>query len=326
MTRFDDRKARTRERRQALFRLHTYRVAWSVACLLLLLTFGGMWVYAQSLESKATALQAELHIAQQHRPAASTTCKVDSSWLPNTTRTMVVNGRSYLVHTPQAFDPQTYYPLLIFYPGKGASALTAELTFHLNTLPGIIAYPYPTPGTDGALAWQGAPYSSRSNDVMFTAKILDELQAALCVDKTRIYAVGFSNGGAFASLLSCTLPDRFAAYAVISGAMYAPSGQCKPPKPTPLLNIHGDNDPVVPYGGSSIRRLPSIDTWVDTRAEFNGCTAPTTAGSDFGQAITTWNDCKNGATVQNIRVVGGGHRWGMVSNEYLWQFLSRFSL
>lgn len=300
--------------------MHHY--AWGVVCFLLLLSMGGLWVHAQSLDNKVHSLQKEL--ADTKHPVA-TTCKLNGSWTAATTRVLSVSNRQFGVHLPKDFSDQHYYPVVMLYPGKGASPQVAEVAFGTNSFPAIVVYPYPTISTDGVYAWQGAPYSSKANDVQFTADILDKLQSELCVDRTKIYAVGMSNGGGFASLLSCKLSDRFAAYAVVAGAMYAPAGQCKPPRPTPLINVHGDNDTIVPYGGSLTRHLPNIDSWVATRADYNGCKAPTTI-NDVQTVVTTWHQCDKNATVQNVRIVGGGHGWGGITNDALWQFLSQFSL
>ena len=304
-------------------RAYMHHLAWGVVCVLLLLSIGGLWVHAQSLENQNTALEKQVTSLQSR---GETTCVVDSSWKANDDRTLTALGRQYLVHTPAVFRTDTYYPLVMFYPGKGNTAEVGKRVYGLDTLPAILVYPSPTPSTDGSLAWEGAPYSSHADDVAFTSAILDKLQAELCVDKKKTYAVGMSNGGGFASLLSCRLADRFAAFAVASGAMYAPSGECTPATPRPLINIHGDNDGIVPYEGSFVRHLPHIDSWVATRAHKNGCKGSSTTSPALNQIVTVWTNCTNGATVENIRMVGGGHAWGQVPNDTLWQFLSRYSL
>lgn len=316
--------AKTAETKKESYRTYMHHLAWSVVCGLLLMCIGALLIHAQILDSRAASLEQQLIAAK--RPAPST-CRVDDKWQPNTTTVQTVGGRQFLVHTPVLFASNQYYPMTFVYPGKGGSAADAEVAYGLDSLPSIVVYPYPTVGKDGYLAWQGAPYSSGSDDVSFTSAIIDELQSELCIDRTKIYAIGMSNGGGFVSLLSCKLPEKFAAYAVVAGAMYSPGGQCKPPQPTPMLSIHGDKDPSVPYNGSPLRNLPAIDSWSAQRAAMNGCKSPiTAAGNNINTVTTVWNDCKNNATVQNIRVKGGGHVWGDVTNDAIWQFLSRYSL
>lgn len=302
----------------------TQHVAWVVVCLLLLGSLLGIWIHAQGLENQVVSLKKQLAVVEQSRPS---TCKVVGAWSGNATAIMSIGQRKFGVHVPQHFQPDRYYPLILFYPGKGATAEGGEAAFGLNNTPAIIAYPHPTIGTDGYTAWQGAPYSSKANDVQFTAAILDQLQTKLCIDRTKVYAIGVSNGGGFTALLGCKLPDRFAAVATIAGAMYAPDGGCRPPRPVPLISVHGDNDPIVPYRGSLTRHLPDIDTWTRDRALANGCTKKSATAIGFDITLTQWSQCRNGADVQNVRVIGGGHgAWNKEINNIVWKFLSRFSL
>lgn len=300
-----------------------HHVAWGIVCLLLLATTLGLWSHAQSLEAKSASLEQQLLAAK--RPAPST-CRVTGDWAADTTTTQSIGTRNYRVHMPASFVSHEYYPLVLFYPGKGASAEAAQSAYKLDALPAVVVYPYPTMSKDGFLAWEGAPYSSDSDDIGFTRSILDKVQSELCIDRTKIYAVGLSNGGGFASLLSCKLPDRFAAYAIVAGAMYSPGGQCTTPKPAPLISIHGDQDPIVPYDGSPLRKLPPIDSWSAQRATMNQCQKPTTATVGLNTVVTIWDKCKDNATIQNVRIQGGGHTWGDTTNDTIWRFLSRFSL
>lgn len=306
-----------------------HHIAWAVVCVLLLVLLERVWSYAHTLESNNKTLSQQL-VVKKTVNVSPVTCKAVDQWTPNTTKQLsvtTVNGpRDFLVHVPKDFVGDRYYPLVLFYPGKSATAQGAEQAYGLDDWPAIIVYPYPTVGLDGHTAWAGAPYSSSADDVGFTAAILDKLFADMCIDKTHIYATGFSNGGGFASLLSCKLPQRFAAFAVVSGALYLPAGDCKPPRPAPIISIHGDSDPIVPYNGSVVRGLPSVENWTYMRASMENCHHPTTTRPDAVKIVTTWNDCQGGAVVQNVHVQGGGHQWGLLTNDELWQFLKQFSL
>lgn len=304
-------------------RQHMHHFAWGIICVALGAVLIGMWSQLQVYNRQNADLMRQLALANDVRPS---TCLVTDNWKADETRVLSVMGRDLLVHVPADFTSLKYYPLLLFYPGKGATANGAQQTYSLDKLPAITVYPYPTIGKDGYTAWQGAPYSSGADDVAFTAAILDRLQAELCVDKTRVYAAGLSNGGGFVSLLSCELSDRIAAFVITSAALYAPHGQCKPPRPTPLITIHGDQDQMVPYNGSLSRTLPSIDAWSAYRASLNGCEQPTVTRPQFALVVTTWTGCNDGAEVQNMRIEGGGHGWGWIKNDHVWQYLNRFSL
>lgn len=303
-----------------------HHVVWGILCTLLLLVMSSLWVHTRSLENENKTLRSQLAYAKM----PPTTCRATNTWQPGATKRLSLaqpNGvRNFLVHLPESFNDHQYFPLIMFYPGKGASAESAEINYGMDNLPAIVVYPYPTAGIDGAFAWQGAPYSSQADDVSFTAAVLDKLQAQMCIDKTHIYAVGMSNGGGLVSLLSCKLPGRFAAYAIVAGAMYYPYSKCAPSQPSPMISIHGDNDSIVPYEGAQWRNLPPIYDWTAKRASIEKCGKPSTTRSSATIITTTWNHCRSNGMVQNVRVVGGEHGWGTVPNNTLWQFLSRFSL
>jgi len=317
------------KRRQNLHRSHIaymHHVAWGIVCVLLLAVVLGLLTHAQTLDHTNADLRQQLIAAK----TPSTTCKVTGDWQANATKKLAISApsgsREYYVHTPKDFTLTKYLPLLMFYPGRGASAQAAEAAYALDKLPAIVVYPTPTMGAEGMLAWQGAPYSSGADDVGFTRAILDKTIADLCIDRTKVYAAGMSNGGGFTSLLSCKLSDRFAAYAIVSGALYYPNGQCAPPRPAPLISIHGDQDSIVPYNGSIFRKLPPVDDWIAMRAAMNGCNRqPVTTYITTNAISTAWTQCKQRASVENIRIEGGIHAWGQLPNEQLWQFLSRFS-
>lgn len=303
-----------------------HHIAWGILCILLIVITTTLWTSIQSLQRTNTDLRRQLAVAK----VPQTTCKIQGEWKAGSTKRQSAatstGDRNYLVHLPNGFTDDAYYPVLLFYPGKGASAEAGEMAYGLDALPAIVVYPYPTIGTDGANSWQGAPYSSGADDIAFTSNILDQLETDLCIDRTKVYAAGLSNGGGFASLLSCRLSDRIAAYAVVSGAMYYPSGECKPPRSVPLITIHGEADPIVPINGSIARKLPPIYNWTAMRAELSKCTKSQVAYPNTTTTTTTWSDCDGDVAVQNVHIRGGGHTWGQVSNDYLWQFLSRFSL
>lgn len=91
----------------------------------------------------------------------------------------------------------------------------------------------------------------QDDDVAFVADLLDELERDLCIDRSRIYATGGSNGGMFTWELGMdrrTAP-RLRAIAPIIGLPHA--GDLRPPgrpRGLPVLLVTGREDPVVPPG------------------------------------------------------------------------------
>lgn len=296
---------------------------------------------------KNSQLQHQLRVASSQikdlqQAKSQSHCEARNTWTPQSTRrfTLPIDDleRSFNVHLPPKFDSHRYYPLIVVYGGKGETAEQVEQLSGLNDTPAIIVYPQAVVGVDGSYAWQGAPYSSKADDIAFTSAVLDKLEGQLCISRNAIYAAGWSNGGGMSWLLSCSAPQRFAAFAAIAGAFYYPETDCHPSVSRSFINIHGTNDRSVPYYGSTSRRLPNIDTWLTRRANQNNCTSQTI--KKYSQYhVTQWGTCRDGAVYRNIEIVNGVHSWPAVldipfnqltlqqpTHELLWQFFAQQEL
>lgn len=86
------------------------------------------------------------------------------------------------------------------------------------------------------------------DDVKYLMSIVDDVAARHPVDRTRVYAVGLSNGGAMALRLACE--NRVAA--VVSFAAPWSDDACTPKTPVPVRHLHGTADRIVPYEGGAI--------------------------------------------------------------------------
>ncbi|MEV1023703.1 PHB depolymerase family esterase [Streptomyces sp. NPDC050264] len=223
-------------------------------------------------------------------------------------------ARTYQLHLPDGYDPARSWPLIVAYHGRGNTGAGTEAFSRLSTLPAVVAYPNGVIGTgDGdRQAWQGAPYAAAGvDDVAFTGDLLDSLESRLCVDTSRVYATGKSNGAGFTGLLACRMADRFAAVAPVAGAFYPGTGEnCDPARPVPVIDFHGTGDATIPYQGDADRGLPAIPDWVAGWAERDHC-ATRLPDEVTGPDITTrrWTGCAGGAEVTHVAVTDGGHTW-----------------
>ena len=291
------------------------------------------YAYIQQSSSVARLKSQVSSLKTQVSRKADTTlaCRVSGGWKAGqfSRYSVQVEGmeRSSILHLPKDFVRGQYYPVVFFYVGKGGDAMQGAYKYNVNDLPAIVVYGEPLVGRDGVTAWDGAPYESSADDIAYTNALIGRLKQDLCINQSRIYAVGMSNGGGFAAYMSCKAPGQFAAIAIISGAMYPPEDDCNPQQQVPILNVHGTADTVIPYGGWEARKLPPIDNWMDMRAKYAGCEAkPYTREPTQNFTETVWNKCHKGVEIQNIRVNGGVHAWGNVSNDVIWRFLWQFSL
>jgi poly(3-hydroxybutyrate) depolymerase len=217
--------------------------------------------------------------------------------------------RTYRLHVPDNYKPSKQYPLILVFHGRGKTGAQTEAFSDLSKLDAVVAYPNGVIGDENKQAWQGAPYAAKGvDDVKFTADLLDQLEAAYCVDTRTVYATGKSNGAGFTGILACRMADRFAAIAPVSGAFYIEGTRCAPSRPIPVLDIHGTGDTTIPYGGDGSRDLPRVETWVRDWSVRDHC-SPDTRVSQLGDdvLITKYKGCE--ADVVHVAVTDGGHSW-----------------
>ncbi|GAP85252.1 putative carbohydrate esterase family 1 protein [Rosellinia necatrix] len=228
--------------------------------------------------------------------------------------------RSYSVHLPSGYDKSKPYPVVLGFHGSGSIGLFFEVDTKMSesrfSANKIMVYPN---GVGGA--WAGASYSELpiDEDLQFVTDLLAELRGEYCVDDSRIYATGISNGGGFVNVIACsTIGSEFAAFAPASGAYYTDNsgvdGGCSPARsPLPVLEIHGRSDASVSYDGGEGEGgiLPAIPAWLGWWAERNACTSSKVEDS-FGGDVhhTTWT-CADGAegVLQHWAIDDMGHCW-----------------
>ncbi|MEM7801128.1 MAG: PHB depolymerase family esterase [Chloroflexota bacterium] len=259
--------------------------------------------------------------------------------------------REYILYLPEGYTGQEEQKLPLLLNFHGFTGTSESQLSYADFRPiadrenFILVYPQGTL-LGGDTHWNVGGWTRRSqtDDIGFTAALLDQLQADYAVDPTRIYSTGHSNGGYMSFQLACQLGDQIAAVASVSGSMTPEiMRDCEPTGPTSILQIHATADPTVPYSGTSWSE--SIDQvlayWVlvnfadPSPAVETLLRHPETTASSSVEHIRH-ADGKNGTVVEHIRVIDGGHEWlgtpdlsGQVNldydtNEEIWAFLSRF--
>ena len=145
--------------------------------------------------------------------------------------------------------------------------------------------------------------------------LIDMLEESYNIDTSRIYANGFSNGGAMTFALSCRLADRVVAVATVAASQDQQKFEwCGDAPPVPMLAFHGTADPLVPYDGGSVwaspRPFPSVLTWASDWARRNRC-GPSPVESTVASDVTRleYSGCADDASVVLYTVEGGGHSW-----------------
>ncbi len=236
---------------------------------------------------------------------------------PGTTTISVTSGgqkRTARLVIPPGYDATKYVPLLLLYHGYLEDAARIEASTGMTPIAGkhgmIVVYPQGVNNSFNAgPKCCGTASATQIDDVQFTKDLLDKLESKLCIDKKRVYAAGFSNGGMVASRLGCELGSRIAAIAPVSGPIAVTS--CKPSRPIPVMEFHGTSDVVVWYNGGSASGAMSVPDAIKLWKTNNGCSdaTPKTIFQNGDTTCTAYQSCKAGADVVLCTISGGGHQW-----------------
>ena len=268
-------------------------------------------------------------------------------------RSIVHEGiqRDYILYIPAIYDASEDVPLVLNFHGYGTNAnqqmFYGDFRDIADTEGFILVHPQGT-SLNGSQYWNvGSPGSSGIpvDDVGFIEALIDELANSYTINLDRVYATGMSNVGFMSFLLACQLSEKIAAIASVTGSMtFDTYDNCNAQHPTPILQIHGTSDNIVPYNGNT--GSLSIDDVISYWVNYNNCdtnptitTFPDLDPSD-GSIVEhiVYTDGDNASTTELMKVIGGGHTWpGSVfilpginqdinASMEIWQFFSRFDI
>ncbi len=259
-------------------------------------------------------------------------------------------SREYILYVPANYTGSLPVPLILNFHGYGQSAdyqmLYGDFRSIADSSGFLVVHPQ---GTlfQGTTHWNvgGWIIGSPIDDVGFTEALIDSLSSEFNIDSTMVYSTGFSNGGYMSFLLACQLSDRIAAIASVSGSMTPETlSNSNPQHPTPIIQMHGTSDYVVPYGGISWSE--PIDDVIQYWVEYNNCNIiPTITelpdidpydGSTV--ELIVYDEGDNGVSVEHYKVIGGAHTWpgnasggagtnhDINASEEIWNFFSRYDI
>jgi polyhydroxybutyrate depolymerase len=240
--------------------------------------------------------------------------------------------RWYLLTTPPAHPGAGPLPLVVDVHGLGEGASleadTTQFSPKAQASGFIAAFPE---GTGSPVGWDIDPATTAhpNHDLDFMNAMLDALETTYCVDESRIYSTGLSDGALFTSLLACTMANRFAAFAPVAGVVV--DKPCTPGRRVSIVAFHGTADPILYFNGGvgtavlnnalSGETVPTtplpparlngkgypanVKTW----AAKDGCDTRSTDKKVSPHVILRTYRCPPGTAVEFYIVLGGGHAW-----------------
>lgn len=288
--------------------------------------------YQANQPNPSTAAAAPAH-SQQSQPRGKSYHFVDS---------VMVDGlqRQFQVHVPPGYDRSRPMPVVLIFHG-----------LHMNStmMMGMTGF-NPVADHNNFIAvygdgvnnrWSDGRTSSGVDDIAYVTSLLEKLAKEVNIDRRRIYACGISNGGFFAQVLACNLPDKIAAAGVVASTMMdRTQGMMQGSKAVPIVFFLGTDDPLLPWGDGrtkdigklgealGLSSLGSIDNGL---ARYGGLmTVPETIGFWTGHNNCSGSpqtrqeadrDPRDGTTIRResygsssnqvvlYTIEGGGHTW-----------------
>lgn len=256
--------------------------------------------------------------------------------------------RNYRVYIPATYTGTTARPLVFDLHGytSNASAEQAYSNFApiADTANVIFVYPNGTVDGSGQPYWN-AGFGTAIDDIGFISNLIDTLSTQYNIDLDMVYSCGMSNGGYMSHTLACELNNKIAAIASVTGSMTTYQNSiCTPVRPVPVMQISGNADGTVAYGGGA--GSMGIDALVSYWVTNNACN-PTPIFTNVPNISTSdgctaehylYNGGTNGTTCEKYKIIGGGHTWpgspfiiGVTNQDFnasekIWLFFRKYKL
>lgn len=279
-------------------------------------------------------------------------------------RTLTSSGveRWYLLTVPTAAGGSEPLPLLLDFHGLSEGADAHSKMTGFDQLAQREGFVLATPnGTKEPVQWSVGVKDNA--DVTFTDDLIDQLGRDLCLDLSRVYSTGLSNGAMFSSVLACQPARRVAAIAPVAGLLFP--DDCHPSGKVPVLTVHGTADPILYFNGgvgnltgllageADATRMSVPPANIDGAgypenvqkwAAHNGCDPRPADTRPVPQVLLRTYECPTDAAVEFYVIEGGGHAWpgselsraiasvigatnmDLHASEVIWEFLSRFRM
>jgi polyhydroxybutyrate depolymerase len=230
--------------------------------------------------------------------------------------------RQYRLAVPSEPTGKRPLPLILNFHGAPSNDVAQAAVSQLEEKGPARGFVVVTPNAGDPPQWNVPPgptspqrFEPSDANLAFTNALVKNTTARLCIDMSRVYATGLSNGAFMTASLGCKFSPRLAAIAPVAGVNG--TEPCPHGKPMSVIAFHGTADANVAYGGGpgALRGrpavdLPSVEAAVQAWAQRAKCRATPTH-----QAIGTevqriaYRGCERANAVVLYSVMGGGHTW-----------------
>jgi poly(3-hydroxybutyrate) depolymerase len=243
--------------------------------------------------------------------AASTGCGQTGAATGVNNETIQAAGkqRSYILSVPSGYDPDTPYPLVFAWHGRGGDGALARLYFGVegaSAAAALFVYPDGLPVMGGATGWD---LTNGGDDVQLFDAILAAVSQSHCVDENRVFSTGHSFGGYMSNTLGCARPGPLRAIAPVAGG--GPFFGCDTSDQVAVWLTHGTGDDVVNISEG----VGSRDHWQSA----NGCAM--TSAAVTPSPCVAYDGCAAGMALHWCEH-SGMHEWPPFAADGIWSFFA----
>jgi len=267
------------------------------------------------------------------RPSAGCSAKLPEGLTPGTVLdakiTVAGTEHPYRLYVPKSLTPGTPVPLVMDLHGLNEPHQAQAAVSGWETKSETDHFVVVTPRGGTVIPTWNSTVSDDNPDTAYLRQLIEKTEAEVCIDESRAYVGGISNGGLESSIVGCKLADKVAAVGLVSGIVVPES--CKGVRPMPAIIFWGKLDCVLPfYGGlgacliggekgvpktapsAPVRdgAVPPVEDAVAAWAARNGCDEkPTVTKVGEHSERRTFTGCKADAAIDFYVIANGGHTW-----------------
>jgi polyhydroxybutyrate depolymerase len=186
------------------------------------------------------------------RPSAGCSAKLPDGLTPGKVLdakiTVAGTEHPYRLYVPASLTPGTPVPLVMDLHGLNEPHQAQAAVSGWETKSETDHFVVVTPRGGTVIPTWNSTVADDNPDTAYLRRLIEKTEAEVCIDESRAYVGGISNGGLESSIVGCKLADKVAAVGLVSGIVVPEP--CTSVRPMPAIVFWGVLDCVLPfYGG-----------------------------------------------------------------------------